>query len=45
MCQGELASGRITQKRKTTHGHGQQCGNDGEEGLGGSGRWYTEDKW
>ena len=43
----KLRNGRIEQKGKRTHGHGQQCGDCwGEEGiksLNGNGKKYNKD--
>ena len=43
---GRLEDGGIEQKRKKTHGHGQQCGNcQGEgsiKGLNGNGKKYKK---
>ena len=38
------AGGGIEPKIKQTHGHGQQCGNYGEEEVGGGGRGYNGDE-
>ena len=38
--------GRLERKkRKKIHGHKQQSGDCGQEGVGGGGREYREDKW
>ena len=40
-------NGEIKQKRKITHGHGQQWGDYGGQGEVGGWRWkrYREDNW